>query len=394
MPITFIHTADWQLGKPFARISDPDKAAKVRNERLEVITRIGDAVREEKASFVLLAGDIFDSFAAEKSVVSAACSAIGGLGVPVIAIPGNHDHGGPGCLWEQPFFLKERESLAPNFHLLLKPEPFPLAEAVILPCPLLRRHEAADPTAWIREFDFDALSAAEGNEKPRIVLAHGSVHGFDSSGDSDEDDNLSSPNLIALDRLPREEIDFVALGDWHGTREIQASAWYSGTPETDRFPKGGSNQPGNILSVSLARSASPTVKTIPTGKLGWHTIACEFAGDDDIAKLRETLEATLGSRAAGDLVHLTLTGSLGIEATTRLEDLIETLEARLLRLKLKNSVRIAPSEEEIAALTERGDDPLISSVAAALLRDAAGAGEEALIARLALRELHAAATTP
>jgi hypothetical protein len=32
-PITFLHTADWQLGKPFASITDPAKRARVSNTR-------------------------------------------------------------------------------------------------------------------------------------------------------------------------------------------------------------------------------------------------------------------------------------------------------------------------------------------------------------------------
>ena len=46
-----------------------------------------------------------------------------------------------------------------------------------------------------------------------------------------------------------------------------------------------------------------------------------------------------------------LTGSLGLEATTQLEQLIESLQARLLRLKLENRTVVAPTPEESAALT-------------------------------------------
>ena len=40
---TFIHTADWQLGKPFSRVDDPDGQALLRQERLIAIDRIGEA---------------------------------------------------------------------------------------------------------------------------------------------------------------------------------------------------------------------------------------------------------------------------------------------------------------------------------------------------------------
>ena len=43
----FIHTADWQLGKPYARVTDPDKRAQLRRERLSAIARLGQVAREQ-----------------------------------------------------------------------------------------------------------------------------------------------------------------------------------------------------------------------------------------------------------------------------------------------------------------------------------------------------------
>ena len=94
--VRFVHTADWQIGKPFARISDPRKRALVNQARVAVVGRIGRVVEEQGAEFVLVAGDLFDSPSVDKATVSAASGAIGRIPVPVIAIPGNHDHAGPG----------------------------------------------------------------------------------------------------------------------------------------------------------------------------------------------------------------------------------------------------------------------------------------------------------
>jgi DNA repair exonuclease SbcCD nuclease subunit len=54
-------------------------------------------------------------------------------------------------------------------------------------------------------------------------------------------------NRITLERLPSSEIDYIALGDWHGIKQVNQKVWYSGTPEIDRFPKRGVN--GKCLSV-------------------------------------------------------------------------------------------------------------------------------------------------
>ncbi|MFP4541889.1 MAG: exonuclease SbcCD subunit D [Opitutales bacterium] len=381
----FLHTADWQLGKPFARIRDDQKRARVRHARLAAIHRLGAVARETGAECILVAGDLFDSPSADKATVSAACSAIGQLGLPVYAIPGNHDHGGPGSVWTQPFFLREQAALAPNLHVLLTPAPVEIEGAVLLPCPLVRRSAVSDPTAWLRA---PAVFAGLPADRPRLVLAHGSTQAFSSPWEDDEEEGAAG-NLLDLSRLPGDEIDYLALGDWHGTREVTPKAWFAGTPELDRFPKGGDHDPGNVLLVEVARGQPPVVTRHSTAELRWNELAFDFAADDALAEFQSRLSALLGQRAHEDLLRLHLTGSLGIAAATRLDELLESLEARLLRLKLSNQTRVAPSEAEIAALTERAADPLIARVARALVEQAAGDDEEALTARVALRELHA-----
>lgn len=381
----FIHTADWQLGKPFARVPD-EKRSLLQNERIEAIKRIGEAARKEGAEFILVAGDVFDSPSAGKATVAAACSAIGQLQVPVIIIPGNHDHGGPGSLWDQEFFQREREALAPNLRLLLEAEPVELDNAVILPCPLLRRAETSDTASWLRSADVWAkISPA----KPRIVLAHGSTQSFTSQSDGDEGSGHAT-NQLDLSRLPEGEYDYIALGDWHGTKKVGSKAWYAGTPELDRFPKGEENDPGNILVVEVERGQMPQVTRVRTARFRWSELSFDFADDSSLETFKTRLMEAIGQRANEDLLQLRLTGAVGITVSDRLEKLFEALQARLLRVKLANETTIAPTEAEVESLTQRPADPLISRVAQKLLEQARSAGEEALTARVALRELHAA----
>jgi hypothetical protein len=384
MPTTFLHTADWQLGKPYARVADVTKRSRLQNERFECLKRIGDAVRDHQAAFVLVAGDLFDSPSPVNATVARACEAIGRMGVPVIVIPGNHDHGGPGSLWEQAFFLSQREQLAPNLRVLLTPEPVILENAVVFPAPLLRRQDNADPTAWIRSA-FESPDFPK--DLPRIVLAHGSIQGFDSTQD-DEDEEPKGLNRIDLARLPESEIDYIALGDWHGTKQVAPKTWYSGTPEIDRFPKGSDNDPGNILIVQSARGPAPQVNQQATGNFRWNEFSHRFSEDQGFEAFRAELDGRIGQWGQDSLLKLSLDGSLGIETSLRLADLIEGLDARLLRMKLENRVSIAPAGEEIQALANRPADPLISSVASQLIAISQGAEPE--VARLALRELHAA----
>jgi DNA repair exonuclease SbcCD nuclease subunit len=382
----FIHTADWQIGKPFARIGDPHKRSLVQQARVDAAKSIGALVREVGADFVLVAGDLFDSTSVDKATVSAACSAIGSIGVPVVAIPGNHDHGGPGSIWEQEFFRREREALAPNLVVLLEAAPYELDSAMILPCPLTRRTVVGDPTEWLRSASaYTYLSA----DKPRIVLAHGSTQTFVGDGD-DETDGGASANLVDVERIPPGEVDYVALGDWHGTKQVGPKAWYSGTQEPDHFAKGDDYDSGNVLVVEARRGVIPQVTPQRVGRLNWVELSFDLADDTALAELDGRLTGLLGQRAGEDLLRLSLTGTLGMEAAGRLERMRESLEARLLRLKLVDLTRVAPTAEEIQALTAGGGDPLIARVAARLAEQASGEGEPAAAAGVALRELHAA----
>ena len=384
MPVTFIHTADWQLGKPYGSVVDVAKRSRLQQERFDVIDRIGTLVTDCNAAFVVVAGDLFDSPSPSKSIVSAACGGIGSLAVPVFVIPGNHDHGGPLGLWEQPFFQSERASLAPNLRILLSCEPVDLDDAVLLPCPLMRRHESSDLTAWLRSIEEDL---APFGKKARIAIAHGSVQSF--AAPVDEEEGGGAPNQIDLDRLDDSSFDYIALGDWHGMKQVGSKAWYSGTPELDRFRRGEEYAGRHVLVVQAGRGAAPFVHPVNTSRLGWHAIDHQFTSDDGLDQLDQHLNDLLGTRVGKDLVHLTLSGSLGMAAMKRLDGMLEALDARLLRVKAYNAVTVAPSETEIVAMTARSQDPLISRVAS-ILMDRLDDTTDTELVRAALRELYAA----
>lgn len=384
MSVTFIHTADWQIGKPFHSVEDDDKRIQLRLERINAIKRIENIITENEAEFVLVAGDLFDSPTPTKSIVSATCSAIGTLKVPVYVIPGNHDHGGPGSLWEQDFFIRERESLAPNLQVLIKSEPIELEKAILFPCPLLRRHEPTDLTSWLREFDESNING----EKVRIILAHGSIQDFSGLKDDEESDELISTNFIDLKKLSFDKFDYMALGDWHGAKMVGEKAWYAGTHETDRFSKGEDYNPGNVLVVKCSRNASPEIIPNKTGKIFWVEKEFHFTNETMLEIFNNEINDTFNNLFDSVLLKLTLTGSLGLELQKKLYEIIESLSARFLRLKLKNEIKIAPTEEELQKLIESQSNPLISVVASNLSEKIHSNTEEGEVARIALKEIY------
>ena len=368
-----LHTADWQIGKPYRWVDDGQKQARLQQERVEVVGRIAEIVRQEEVDVVLVAGDLFDSSTVPTATVMEVLEVVGSMSCPVLVIPGNHDHGGVGGIWRREDLQRQMEDRAANLQLLLASEPVLVAGITVLPCPLLRQHESRNPLLWLEQLDWQTLDPSA----PRVVLAHGSVQGF--GGDD-------SVNRLVLDRLPSDELDYVALGDWHGLMSVDRQAWYPGTPEPDRFPNGPDDQRSQVLLVDLDRGLPVEVKPHPTGRFRWHRITMTLNGDGDLARLEQRLSDCIGRRVGRDLLRLELNGQLGWSAHQTLQDRVEDLRQQLLHLRLRGELHRLPTVLERDQFLDGLESPLVSAIA----RDLQEELEQGIdpVAEQALIELH------
>ena len=348
-----LHTADWQIGKPYRWVDDGQKQARLQQERVEVVGRIAEIVRQEEVDVVLVAGDLFDSSTVPAATVMEVLEVVGSMSCPVLVIPGNHDHGGVGGIWRREDLQRQMQDRAPNLQLLLSSEPVLVAGITVLPCPLLRQHESRNPLLWLEQLDWQALDSSA----PRVVLAHGSVQGF--GGDD-------SVNRLALDRLPSDELDYVALGDWHGLMSVNRKVWYAGTPEPDRFPNGPDDKRSQVLLVDLERGLPAGVKPHATGRFQWHRITMTLKGDGDLARLEQRLSDCIGRRVGRDLLRLELNGQLGWSAHQTLQNRLEDLQQQLLHLRLRGELHRLPTAHERDQFLDGLESPLVSAIASDL----------------------------
>ncbi len=222
----FLHTADWQIGRQYGRF-EPEDAVALAEARFTAVERLARLAAEENVDAVLVAGDIFDAQALSERTLHRTFQALAGFSGPWIMIPGNHD----AALAESVWTRAQRIGAMPgNVHLLLEPEValFDEVGVAILPAPLTQRQTHRDLTAW-----FDEAETPYG--LVRIGLAHGSVEGQLAEG-------IDASNPIAADRAASARLDYLALGDWHGLKQIDERTWYSGTPEQERFKDNGAGQ--------------------------------------------------------------------------------------------------------------------------------------------------------
>ena len=300
MTVRFLHSADWQIGKVY-RFVDEETMAVLQDARLNAIDRLGAIAVERDLPFVLVAGDVYD---AENLSTKSQNQPLERMrkypSVQWYLLPGNHDPHRPNGLWD-----RIRKKLPENVHICNQAEPiFIESEKVaILPAPLRYKSTLNDPT--------DYMDSAESPEQyVRIGLAHGSITDFGSG----ESKNYVNPN-----RPQSAGLAYLAMGDWHGTRQINPRCWYSGTPEIDRFNLADG---GNALVVAASTGTShPKVEPVRTGEFQWLTVDERIDGLEDIESLQEKL-SSLGQHLDRILVRLNVEGTVTLDENSRFDEQI------------------------------------------------------------------------
>lgn len=359
--LRLIHTADWQLGKSYGRFEHNVRSA-LTEARFDAIDNLGKLAAEKGADHVLVAGDVFDTEWPHDRVLVQAISRMQRYPCSWWLLPGNHDSARSGGIWDS-----VRSKGGDKITVLAEPQPHEIEKSVwLLPAPLMHRHNLEDPTSLFDTMDTPGATV-------RIGLAHGSVRDFASKGDS--------PNQIAPDRAKLSNLDYLALGDWHGTLEVDGRTWYSGTPETDRFVR---DQPGQALLVELNPGSNPKVTPVRTGRFQW--LIRNWIVNDHETFCAERDQLLKEIDPASSLLQLTLAGIGALsDRIAILSHLASDLAHRLRFLEVRADDLVGrPTEEDLASLAVEG----MLGVAAAKLNDKiALGGNEGITAKRALERL-------
>ncbi len=370
--IRFIHTSDWQIGKPF-RNFDARVAGKLEAARVSVIDRIASIAGERKVRHVLVAGDVYDGDAIPHiTLMQPVHRMMRAAHVTWWLLPGNHDPAHPQGVWQR---LKN-EGLPDNVRVLDTSQPVEMEPAIwLLPAPLFARSVSEDPTAWMDQAETPAGAI-------RIGLSHGSVRGFGSAQES----------AVSIDagRASKAKLDYLALGDWHGKRNENARTWYSGTPEPDRFPE---NEPGSVLVVDIeAAGVQPRVEAVESASFIWAKLAYQISGIEDLAAIERQI-SELADDPGRLILRLGLAGRIALQEISAVEGWCANLEAKLQYLKadlsellpvcdgdfalFSESNELAQAAEYLSAIAADDNDARQGTAAVALTRLAALTRQEA-----------------
>jgi DNA repair exonuclease SbcCD nuclease subunit len=374
--IKFIHTSDLQIGKTF-RFADEETLAILRSERIEVIGRIGVAARTHGATAVLVAGDIFDVEQVSLDTLLKPIERMRQFGeIQWHLIPGNHDAHTANGPWDR----LSRLDIPSNVTIHLTDEAKPLNDesAWVIPAILTNRHMSEDPTLAMGGIETPVGSV-------RIGLAHGSVRTFGSSPSS-------TNNVLAFDRAKLAKLDFLALGDWHGTNRIDERTWYSGTPEGDGFDPGGDGS-GQILLIELPDPSRgepaqpPKVSKLGVGRFRWIKESASINSADDVDLLEGRLRG-LDTDLSRVLLQLNVSGTLDLRSRELFEKKIRLglgSALRALRLNAEH-LHLKPTAADLEAIDHMGFVREAANELASLAADEGNA--ESTLASEALQRLY------
>jgi DNA repair exonuclease SbcCD nuclease subunit len=359
----FIHTADWQIGKPFARFGA--KAEALRMARLDAIEAIGRLAKKQDVRHVMVAGDIFDSEQPSRRTLREPSERMRAFSEAVWwLLPGNHDFQREGGVWSR----FRAAGLPDNVRVLTTNEPVALEEGVwLLPAPLGTRSETRDLTSFMDE-------AATPEGATRIGLAHGSIVQFGGA-------ERPPRNPIDPDRPQKAGLTYLALGDWHRTQRIGDRVWYSGTPEPDDFDQ----EHGQALLVETRGAGeAPKVAAHPTGAFTWR--AEEFALDD--ATVLDDLDAKLRRDAASlsrTVLAVKLSGAVSLSRRSEIAEWRERLAASVRHLDCDESgLHVRPDPADLEAIDFDGVLRRVAERLKARMEDGSRPAEERRVAEDAL----------
>lgn len=385
----FLHTADWQLGMT-RHFLDADAQARFTAARTDVIAQIGQLAEAEGCEFVLVCGDVFESNALPRRVVSRACEAMRAIRVPVYLLPGNHDPLDAASIYDSAAFT---EAAPEHVHVLRGTEPVAVGEGVqILPAPWTSKRPTADAlapaVAPLLQADDGAPSGEQDGTSPgahpgaggvlRIVAGHGAVDTL--SPDAHDPALIRTGPLLRL--LADGQIAYVALGDRHSTTEVAPGIAYSGAPEVTDFIE---TDPGNALVVDVTDGRASTTSH-HLGTWSFQDLQFDLDSAEEVAAMDRDLAAL--PEKSRTVLRLALRGTLTLTEHAQMETALERHRETFASVRVwqrHTDIAVHVDDEDLARLGVGG---FVEEAVTELAGTAGGDGPDREVARDSLALLY------
>jgi len=274
--VRFIHTADLHLDTPFKGLYqvNSELASRLKNATMRTFQRIIDLCIDEKADFLLVAGDIFDSeakslgaqlgFAKELNRLSSA-------GIPAYIITGNHD---PLNSW-----MKEL-AMPLNVHRFggSQVEKVTFTQQGV---PLADIYGISFATREVEHNLATSFELQPGNNPFSVALLHGTIS------------SATSPHPYApftISDIKGKGFDYWALGHIHKRQIVNPAhpaVVYPGNPQGRDF---GETGPRGVYMVTLQEGSDPAIDFIPTHQIQFEELKIDIGGITNFSEMQDKIE--------------------------------------------------------------------------------------------------------
>ena len=264
--IRLLHTADWHLGKMiYGRSLLEDQEYFIDRQFLP-------AVERERPDAVLLAGDIYDRAVAPVEAIrlfDRVVSELARMGVPLVAITGNHDGGermalGASLLREQGITIVSslREAMRPVFlecggeRVCIHPLPYfdpPQARAFLQREDLHGFHDSMQAVLQELRKEWDTRAV-------HILMAHCFVTGCTSS-DSERSLYVGGSGEVGASLFTA--FDYAALGHLHAPQRAGEKGRYAGSPLKYSFDEARQKKGMTLVEIENKRITTRPLPIFP-----------------------------------------------------------------------------------------------------------------------------------
>lgn len=302
--IKILHTADLHLDSAFEALP-AGKAAIRRAEQRELLSRLAELARSERADIVLLAGDIFDGGGTYFETGAEFVRCLRDMSVPVFIAPGNHD----------PYDARSpyaKLDIPQNVRIFTERD----VECAELPELGVRVYGAAF-TGSTDGPDITNIRTERAEGTWNILCAHGEV-GFDPVNEQ---------------ALSASGLDYAALGHIHKASGLRRSGgtWYSwpGCPEGRGFDETGEK---HVYIVTLGSGCS--VKPVCIAQRKYEILNVELKSGDVVSDVL----AALPENTRSDVYRIVLRGEAA--EPPQPDAIISAVGERFFSLQVRDETRL------------------------------------------------------
>lgn len=244
-PLRIAHVSDTHIG--YSAYSKVDEATGLNQREVDVFhafERLVDKLLELRPEAVLHSGDLFDSVRPTNRAISFALDQLARLveaGIPVVVIAGNHS---TPRLQETGSVFRILEHLD-GIHPVYKGayERIELGDTSV--------HAVPHSDREILTENLSSVSPSKAT-KYNVAMMHAGIIGLGVFRMNEFNEALVQSSYL------RKDMDYIALGHYHGSCEVAPNAWYSGSTERLSFAEAG--QEKGFLIVDLKRGKKELVK--------------------------------------------------------------------------------------------------------------------------------------